>query len=213
MCGATRSALLRIEALPETSQEVRAIGASLGVPGSVVTGAAFSDDGVRGRADLADYQVLYFATHGLLPQPDACVPEPALVTSLGEGDSDALLDSSEILNLKIDADLVVLAACDTGGAGAAVDRTGLTGGGEALGGLTRAMIYAGSRSLIVSHWSIESESAVRLMTGLFASGAPSVGEALARSQAVLQADPRYAHPYFWAPFTLVGDAARPMPAP
>ncbi|WP_293677011.1 CHAT domain-containing protein [uncultured Phenylobacterium sp.] len=212
VCGATRTALLRIEALPETLAEVRAVGASLGTPGSVVTGAAFSDDAVRDRTDLADYRVLYFATHGLLPQPDACVPEPALVTSLGEGDSDALLDSSEILNLKIDADLVVLAACDTGGAGATVDRTGLTGGGEALGGLTRAMIYAGSRALIVSHWSIESESAVRLMTGLFASSAPTFADALQRSQAALQADPQYAHPYFWAPFTLVGDGARPLPA-
>lgn len=211
VCGETRNALLRIEALPETAAEVRSVGESLGTPGSVVTGEAFSDDAVRRRTDLSDYHVLYFATHGLLPQPDACVPEPALVTSLGTGDSDALLDTSEILNLKIDADLVVLAACDTGGAGAGVDRTGLKGGGEALGGLTRAMIYAGSRALIVSHWSIESESAVRLMTGLFASRAPTMAQALQASQAALQNDPRYAHPYFWAPFTLVGDGARPLP--
>jgi CHAT domain-containing protein len=212
VCGETRNALMRIEALPETAAEVRQVGQSLGTPGSVMTGAAFSDDAVRGRTDLADYQVLYFATHGLLPQPDACVPEPALVTSLGGGDSDALLDTSEILNLKIDADLVVLAACDTGGAGASVDRTGLTGGGEALGGLTRAMVYAGSRALVVSHWSVDSEASVRLMTGLFASGAPTMAQALQRSQATLQKDPNHAHPYFWAPFTLVGDGARPLPA-
>jgi len=212
VCGETRNALMRIEALPETAAEVRQVGQSLGTPGSVMTGAAFSDEAVRERGDLADYQVLYFATHGLLPQPDACVPEPALVTSLGGGDSDALLDTSEILNLKIDADLVVLAACDTGGAGAGVDRTGLTGGGEALGGLTRAMVYAGSRALVVSHWSVDSEASVRLMTGLFASGAPTMAQALQRSQAALQKDPSHAHPYFWAPFTLVGDGARPLPA-
>ncbi len=211
VCGETRNALLRIEALPETALEVRTVGESLGSAGSIVTGAAFSDDAVRARGDLADYHVLYFATHGLLPQPAACVPEPALVTSLGLGDSDALLDSSEILNLKMDADLVVLAACDTGGGGAAVDRTGLTGGGEALGGLTRAMIYAGSRALVVSHWSIESESAVRLMTGFFSARSPSMAQSLQASQAALQADPRYAHPYFWAPFTLVGDGARALP--
>lgn len=212
VCGATRNALLRIEALPETAAEVRQVGASLGAPGSVVTGEAFSDDAIRSRSDLSDYRVLYFATHGLLPQPDACVPEPALVTSLGGGDSDALLDTSEILSLKIDADLVVLAACDTGGRGAGTDRTGLTGGGEALGGLARAMIYAGSRALIVSHWSIESESAVRLMTGFFNAGATTYADALQRSQAALQGDARYAHPYFWAPFTLVGDGDRPLPA-
>jgi len=212
VCGETRNALMRIEALPETAVEVRQVGQSLGTPGAVVTGPAFSDEAIRQRADLADYQVLYFATHGLLPQPDACVPEPALVTSLGGGDSDALLDTSEILNLKIDADLVVLAACDTGGAGASVDRTGLTGGGEALGGLTRAMVYAGSRALVVSHWSVDSEASVKLMTGLFASGAPTMAEALQTSQAALQKDPNHAHPYFWAPFTLVGDGARPLPA-
>ena len=106
---------------------------------------------------------------------------------------------------QLHADLVVLAACDTGGGGAAVDRTGLTGGGEALGGLTRAMIYAGSRALVVSHWSIESESAVRLMTGFFSARAPSMAQSLQVSQAALQADSRYAHPYFWAPFVLIGD--------
>lgn len=212
VCGETRNALMQIEALPETAAEVREIGQSLGRPDAIVTGQAFSDDAVRERKDLADYRVLYFATHGLLPQPDACVPEPALVTSLGGGDSDALLDTSEILNLKIDADLVVLAACDTGGRGATVDRTGLTGGGEALGGLTRAMVYAGSRALVVSHWSVDSEASVKLMTGLFASRAPTLAEALQQSQAALQADPNNAHPYFWAPFTLVGDGGRPTPS-
>ncbi|MCW5760666.1 MAG: CHAT domain-containing protein, partial [Phenylobacterium sp.] len=211
VCGETRNALLRMEALPETAAEVRQVGASLGTPGAVVVGAEFTDDAIRGRSDLNDYQVLYFATHGLLPQPDACVPEPALVTSLGGDDSDALLDSSEILNLRIDADLVVLAACDTGGRGASVDRTGLTGGGEALGGLTRAMVYAGSRAMVVSHWSVDSEASVRLMTGLFASSAPSMAEALQQSQAALQAEADHAHPYFWAPFTLVGDGARALP--
>ncbi|MBS0333380.1 MAG: CHAT domain-containing protein, partial [Proteobacteria bacterium] len=211
VCGETRSALMHINALPETAQEVRSVGRSLGAPASVVLGPAFSDDAVRARADLADFQVLYFATHGLLPQPDACVPEPALVTSLGGPDSDALLDTSEILDLRLDADLVVLAACDTGGAGAGVDRTGLTGGGEALGGLTRAMIYAGSRDLVVSHWSVDSESVVRLMTGLFASRAPTIAEGLQQAEAKLQKDPKLAHPYFWAPFTVVGDGARPLP--
>jgi CHAT domain-containing protein len=211
VCGRTREALLRIESLPETAAEARAVGASLGAPDAVVTGAAFSDDAVQARADLADYRVLYFATHALLPQPDACVPEPALVTSLGGAGSDALLDTSEILGLKVDADLVVLAACDTGAAGAGADRTGLTGGGEALGGLARAMIYAGSRTLVVSHWSIESQSAARLMTAFFDAYAPSLAEAMQAAQARLREDPLYAHPYFWAAFTVVGDGARAMP--
>src|SRR5207237_3610815 len=123
---------------------------------------------VKQRTDLSNFKVLYFATHGLLPQPSACLPEPALVTSVGgTAESDGLLDTSEILELKLDADLVVLSACDTGGGGGDVASTGLAGGGEALGGLARAVIYAGGRGLIVSHWSVDSAATVRLMTGLF----------------------------------------------
>ena len=131
---------------------------------------------VRDRKDLNDFRVLYFATHALLPMPDACLPEPALVTSATGVGSDGLLEASDILDLKLDADLVVLSACDTGGAGSAdVSSSGLQGGGEALGGLTRAMIYAGARGLIVSHWSVDSAATVRLMTELFSSGAPGRG--------------------------------------
>ena len=135
------------------------------------------------------------------------------MTSVGMDGSDGLLDTSEILDLKLDADLVVLSACDTGGSGGDATTTGLQGGGEALGGLTRAVIYAGGRSLIVSHWSVDSVATVRLMTGLFAAGAPSTSESLQRAQVNLQQSNDWAHPYFWAPFTLVGDGSRPLPAP
>jgi CHAT domain-containing protein len=176
-------------------------------------GKAFTDDAVKTRGDLGDFKVLYFATHGLLPQPSACLPEPALVTSVGANeDSDGLLDASEILDLKLDADLVVLSACDTGGAGSeAADLTGLQGGGEALGGLTRAVIYAGGRALVVSHWSVDSAATVRLMTGLFSAPAASEAAALQQAQLSLQQSPDWSHPYFWAPFTIVGDGARAMP--
>jgi CHAT domain-containing protein len=201
-------------ALPDTADEVRAVAASVGgaSPNDIVVGAGFTDDSLRARTDLSDYKVLYFATHGLLPQPSACLPEPALMTSVGGGDSDGLLDSSEILDLKLDADLVVLSACDTGGGGGDSATTGLQGGGEALGGLTRAVIYAGGRSLIVSHWSVDSAATVKLMTGMFASGAPSKALALTQSQIMLQQAEEFSHPYYWAPFTIVGDGSRPLPA-
>jgi CHAT domain-containing protein len=213
VCENTRLALLQMPALPDTADEVRQVGASIG--GSqgqqVVVGAAFTDDTVRARKDLSDYKVLYFATHGLLPQPSACLPEPALMTSLGGGDSDGLLDASEILDLKLDADLVVLSACDTGGAGGEASTSGLQGGGEALGGLTRAVIYAGGRSLIVSHWSVDSVATVRLMTGMFSASSGNQAGALAKAQVALQQSQQWSHPYFWAPFTIVGDGSRPMP--
>lgn len=214
VCEGTRQALLRLPALPDTADEVRQVSSSFAKNSeSLMLGASFTDEAVKGRGDLGDFKVLYFATHGLLPQPSACLPEPALVTSIGAGaESDGLLDASEILDLKLDADLVVLSACDTGGAGnEAADATGLQGGGEALGGLTRAVIYAGGRALIVSHWSVDSAATVRLMTGLFSTSSPTEGEALQRAQVVLQQSEQWSHPYFWAPFTIVGDGARAMP--
>ena len=130
---------------------------------------------------------------------------------MGIGESDGLLVTSEILDLKLDADLVVLSACDTGGAGGDTSTSGLQGGGEALGGLTRAVIYAGGRSLIVSHWSVDSEATVRLMTGMFSADAPTKAHSLARSQLALQQSEQFSHPFFWAPFTIVGDGSRPLP--
>lgn len=214
VCENTRLALLQMPPLPDTADEVRAVGASIGgvKPEDIIVGGEFTDRAVKNRNDLSDYKVLYFATHGLLPQPSACLPEPALMTSVGVGDSDGLLDTSEILDLKLDADLVVLSACDTGGAGGDTASSGLQGGGEALGGLTRAVIYAGGRSLIVSHWSVDSVATVRLMTGMFAASAPTKAEALTRSQVALQKSEEFSHPYFWAPFTIVGDGSKPLPA-
>jgi CHAT domain-containing protein len=213
ICENTRLALLEMPPLPDTADEVREVGNSIGgtTGEKLVTGAAFTDDTVKARKDLADYKVLYFATHGLLPQPSACLPEPALMTSVGIGDSDGLLDASEILDLKLDADLVVLSACDTGGGGGDSATTGLQGGGEALGGLARAVIYAGGRSLIVSHWSVDSVATVRLMTGMFGSGAGSEAEGMQKAQVALQQNDQFSHPYFWAPFTIVGDGSKPLP--
>jgi CHAT domain-containing protein len=212
LCRATRDALLGLRPLAEAGQEIRTVAQALGEGDDVlVRGAGFTDVGVRDRNDLKNYRVLYFATHGLLPRPGDCLPEPALVTSVGDGDSDALLDTSEILAMDLDADLVVLSACDTGGA-AGSDATGLGGGGEALGGLTRAFIYAGARGLVVSHWQVDSAATMKLMTGMFQSGAPTQAAALRRSAQILMASPdQYSHPYYWAAFTVVGDGARAMP--
>jgi CHAT domain-containing protein len=212
VCTSTREALLELPALPDTASEVRTIAARLGSPGDTVLGGQFTDAEVRDRKDLGNYRVLYFATHALLPMPDACLPEPALVTSAVGPGSDGLLEASDILDLKLDADLVVLSACDTGGAGSAdTASTGLQGGGEALGGLARAMIYAGARGLVVSHWSVDSAATVRLMTDLFSSGAPDAAEGLQHAQLAMQKEAKWSHPYYWAPFTVVGDGARPLP--
>ena len=114
---------------------------------------------------LQDYRILYFATHGLLPAQLDCQPEPSLVVSLTdsaqEGD-DGLIDANEILHFKLDADLVVLSACNTGGRGA---EKGIRG--ESLSGLARVFFFAGARSLLASHWYLPDRETARLMIDMF----------------------------------------------
>jgi CHAT domain-containing protein len=124
------------------------------------------------------------------------------------GVDDGLLTASEIAQLKLDADWVVLSACNT----AAEDKPGA----EALSGLARAFFYAGAKSLIVSHWSVSDEATARLMIGTFRAAArdPKLPHAEALRQSILamidgaksdvEADPR-----LWAPFVVVGEPANP----
>lgn len=214
LCRATRTALLGLRPLGEAAQELTSVEQSIGGDGAIVTGADFSDTAIQARTDLDQFKVVYFATHGLLPQPGGCLPEPSLLTSIGAGDSDGLLNVSKILGLKLDADLVVLSACDTGGGGVGGDQdvTGLGGAGESLGGLARAFIYAGARSLVVSHWKIDSDATVRLMTGMFRSGEQTQAGALQKATLAMMNSPdQYSHPYYWSAFTIVGDGDRAMP--
>ncbi len=203
------AALQRLKGAAEAIQQ---IGSELKAnPDDLVLGEAFTDNAVKTRKDLDQYRVVFFGTHGLLPAAGDCLPEPALVTSLGTGDSDALLGVSEIFNLKMDADLVVLSACDTGGGNSVSARTGLAGSGAALDGLARAFIYAGARNLIVSHWQIPETSNQLIMTSVFKPGSGDQAEALRTAQLALMDDKAYSHPFYWAAFSLVGDGARPFP--
>ncbi len=120
-----------------------------------------------------------------------------------------MLTASEVASLKLDADWVILSACNT----AAPDGTP---GAEALSGLAKAFFYAGSRALLVSHWPVSSEAAVALTTRMLTEYAndPGIGraEALRRSMLALMMndeDPRFAHPFYWAPFVIVGEGGVP----
>lgn len=183
----------------------------------LLTGAAFTDDGIMTRKDLGAFRVVHFATHGLVTAPrPGCPVRPALLTSFGGSGSDGLLSFGEIFDLSLDADLVILSACDTaGGAGLDVTReTGLTtGGGEALDGLVRAFIAAGGRQVIASHWPAPDDYSAteRLFAGFYQSKG-TIGEALLASERKLMDDPQTSHPYYWAGFAVIGDAARPAPA-
>ena len=182
-----------------------------------LTGAAFTDTAVQDRADLNQYRILHFATHGLVTAPRAACPaRPALVTSFGDGDSDGLLSFQEIYDLKLDADLVILSACDTAGAAsvAATREAGVArGGGNALDGLVRAFIGAGGRSVIASHWPApdDFDATKRLIGGLFAAReGESVADALWATQQQLMDDKATSHPYYWAGFAIIGDGAQAL---
>jgi len=184
--------------------------------GALLTGGAFTDTAVKNRADLGDYRIIHFATHGLVTAPrPSCPARPALVTSFGGADSDGLLTFQEIFDLKIDADLVILSACDTAGAAsvAATREAGLSGGGNALDGLVRSFIGAGGRSVIASHWPApdDFDATKRLIGGLFAATeGESVADALWGTQVRLMDDQQTSHPYYWAGFAIIGDGGQAL---
>lgn len=184
---------------------------------AVVTGAAFSDTSVKQRTDLDDYRIVHFATHGLVaaPRPE-CPARPALLTSFGGTGSDGLLTFQEIYDLRFNADLVILSACDTAGAASvsATREIGLsTGGGAALDGLVRAFIGAGSRSVLASHWPLPDDfgATQRIIDSLFTMPTgTSVSVALRTGQNVLMDDPNTSHPYYWAGLAMIGDGQQPV---
>jgi CHAT domain-containing protein len=207
----TKALAESLPALPETADELRAIAKILGAKSEdIKLGEAASVTTVK-KEPLANYRVVYFATHALVAgkvEEFAKVKaEPALVLSIPDKPSeedDGLLTASEVAMLKLNADFVVLSACNT----AAGDKPGA----EALSGLARAFFYAGARSLVVSHWEVDSEATVALMDGLFealkANPRLSHAEALRLSMLRMIANsskPEWAQPEFWAPFVVVGE--------
>ena len=236
LCARYRYSLTLLAPLPETHGEVASVakavaGDTAGAP-NYAFGPDFTDAAVTHQGDIGKYKVIYFATHGLLDQDNPCLPT-SLLTSHGGDGSDALLDLGKITTLHLDADMVVLSACNTGsnghmrtrapdadaakaqataprGRGAPIPRLG-SGGGEALGGLVTSFVQAGARNVIVSNWEVDSGTTERLMTSLFKHRDVSQANALAQAERTLMTEPRYSHPYYWAPFTVVGDGDRPMP--
>lgn len=203
---------------PISAAELRQAASAFPVSRSeVLTGGAFTDAALFARDDLDSFRILHFATHGLVTAPRSqCPARPALVTSFaGGGQSNGLLEFGEIFDLKLDADIVILSACDTAGAASvqASRAAGLQGGGSALDGLVRAFIGAGGRSVIASHWPAPDDfrATERLMSDLF-SIAPgeSAGEALRRAQLQLMKAAETSHPFYWSGFALIGDGARPL---
>ena len=183
----------------------------------IMTRDQFTDTGLEADPELKDYRIVHFATHGVVTaRSPKCPSQPALLTSFGGNGSDGLLTFREIFDLNLDADLVILSACDTAGkaSAAATQAVGLTSGGDvALDGLVRAFVGAGGRLVLASHWPVPDDFSAtqRLMTGLFSApaGTPTV-TALRLSQRQLMDDPNTSHPFYWSAFAAVGDGEIPV---
>jgi CHAT domain-containing protein/tetratricopeptide (TPR) repeat protein len=198
--------------LPETADELCDVAHDLDVDPRthLYLGAMATETEVKQLSDdgtLAKYRIVHFATHGAVAGQVSRTTEPGLILTPPEKASetdDGYLSASEITGLKLDADWVILSACNTAAGGAQ--------GAEALSGLARAFFYAGGRSLLVSHWEVDSNSTVKLITKAIAElkAKPEIGRAEALRQSMLsmiiKGKDYEAHPAFWAPFVLVGES-------
>ncbi len=196
--------------LPETAGEIRSIARAVGADEErdVFLGPDASESNVK-NLDLQNRRIIVFATHGLIPGDLNGLEQPALALSAPQvthSEEDGLLTMSEIMGLNLNADWVVLSACNTA--------AGEGAGAEAVSGLGQAFFYAGTKALLVSSWPVETTSAKRLTTGLFRLQVEhpdlSRAELLRKSMLALLDDSAgnsfsYAHPIFWAPFIIVGE--------
>lgn len=203
-----RGATVKVPPLPETEFEIKAIAGLLGADttSDLLLGQAASEAELR-RRNLEQYQVIAFATHGLIAGELENFAEPGLLLATPKkavDGNDGLLSASEIAQLKLNADLVILSACNT----AASDGRP---GAEGLSGLAKAFFYAGARRLMVTHWAIPSEPAVEITTGMIAAkkGGDKVSWAEALRQSVLKlidekGSVLNAHPASWGAYIIVG---------
>jgi CHAT domain-containing protein/tetratricopeptide (TPR) repeat protein len=204
----------QLERLPGTRAEVEAIARVLQVERvDIHLGLAATETAVK-RAKLDQHRIIYFATHGLvsgeIEEFTKTKAEPALVFTLPDNPTeldDGLLQASEVAQLKLNADWVVLSACNTAAENAP--------GAEALSGLARSFFYAGARSLLVSHWAVDDRATARLMIEAFRTNASeptlSHAQALRKSMLAMLDKPGsepFLHPRFWAPFVVVGEPAK-----
>jgi CHAT domain-containing protein len=198
----------KLPPLPETADELRSIAKTLGAPETALyLGPRANEPTLRG-IPLDNYRVIEFATHALVAGDFPGLTEPSLVLTpppVATPGDDGLLTASKIATLKLNADWVVLSACNT----AAGDGTPGAGG---FSGLAKAFFYAGARSLLVSHWAVPSVATVKLTTGAFGALAadPKIGRAEALRRAMVAMwdpanPPEFGHPAAWAPFSLVGE--------
>ncbi|MEC3912305.1 CHAT domain-containing tetratricopeptide repeat protein [Sphingobium sp. CR2-8] len=189
--------------LPGSLAELQAVAKRFGPDhATLLIGADANERAIRTR-DLSPYNVILFATHGLVNGEMEGVTEPALVLSPSEGggkDADGLLTASDIALMRMDADWVILSACNTAAGGDAQ--------AAAYSGLAQAFRYAGAGSLLVSHWPVRDDASAFVTLETVKGASRGLPRAVALQRAMLKLmeskRPGAAQPYIWAPFILIG---------
>lgn len=185
-----------LPSIPETKVQLEAMsGLFGGGKGQLITGQAATKKAIEG-ANLTSFRVIAFATHGLVAAENP-TGEPALVMTPTSGLDDGMLTATDVAGLKLDADLIVLSACNT-----AAPR--LEYGADGLSGLARAFFHSGARAILISHWPVDTRATTNLMKLLASSKEKTMAGAFNAAARELRDQPSFAHPAFWAPFDLVG---------
>jgi CHAT domain-containing protein len=208
-CGDSARMLASLAPLPGALRELAASRQILGASqADEMLGTGFTAARVL-ATDLSGYRILHFATHAVLPTELRCQAEPAVLTSTAPNAPDArgaMLTASLIERMNLDAELVILAACNTAGPGG-------TGAGESLSGLARSFFFAGARALLATHWDANDATTTYLtvlfLQALRAGPGASPAQALATAQRRMLAESvgaraAQAHPYYWAVEALIG---------
>jgi CHAT domain-containing protein len=210
-CADSARLFASLPPLPYAQRELDAARALLGASSSdELLNTAFTADAVR-KVPLMDYRILHFATHALLPAELRCQDQPAIVTSAppnARSAAGALLTAGDIVGLNLDANVIILSACNSGGPGNSTS-------GESLSGLARAFFFAGARSMLVTHWSINDQTSAFLVADTLRRLAANEDGGLAGDLRAAQLGlldragkdlpAQLAHPFFWAPFALIGE--------
>ena len=195
--------------LPDTADELCAAAIALKLaPEDLKLGEDATETTVKrmsSEGTLASYRVVHFATHGTMAGEIEGTTEPGLILTPPDKQTesdDGFLSASEVAALKLDADWVILSACNTAAGG--------TKTAQSLSGLARAFFYAGARGLLVSHWAVASASTERLITSgvrtIISDAKLGRAEAFRRAMLTMidSGEPYESHPAFWAPFVVVG---------
>jgi CHAT domain-containing protein len=212
-CGQAAEELHDLPVLSDAADELNASRKLLSAtPAEMLTGPAFTSDAVE-RLPLKNYRILQFAAHGLLPSDLACESDPAIVTSAPPAAPDAsgaLLTAPRVEKLDLDAELVILSACNSGGPGG-------DSAGESLSGLARSFFAANARALLVSHWDLATDAATVLIPAALGTlrQQPALGIAGALRAAQLDWLANFtganSHPFFWAAMAVFGDGGGAPP--